>query len=80
MYKNVYESFYFLLEQATISNLFNIENFENKKKSSQTLDYLLKRLNFEENNWSTILENEEIIFSKKNIILNQSNVREFFSI
>ena len=59
------ESFYFLLEQATISNLFNIENFENKKKSSQTLDYLLKRLNFEENNWSTILENEEIIFSKK---------------
>ena len=59
------ESFYFLLEQATISNLFNIENFENKKKSSQTLDYLLKRLNFKENNWSTILENEEIIFSKK---------------
>ena len=59
------ESFYFLLEQATISNLFNIENFENKKKSSQTLDYLLKRLNFKENNWSTTLENEEIIFSKK---------------
>ena len=59
------ENFYFLLEQATISNLFNIENFENKKKSSQTLDYLLKRLNFKENNWSTILENEEIIFSKK---------------
>ena len=63
------ESFYFLLEQATISNLFNIENFENKKKSSQTLDYLLKRLNFKENNWSTILENEEIIFSKKKIKL-----------
>ena len=59
------ESFYFLLEQATISNLFKIENFENKKKSSQTLDYLLKRLNFKENNWSTTLENEEIIFSKK---------------
>ena len=58
-------NFYFLLEQATISNLFNIENFENKKKSSQTLDYLLKRLNFKENNWSTTLENEEIIFSKK---------------
>ena len=40
------ENFYFLLEQATISNLFNLENFENQKKSSQTLDYLLKRLNF----------------------------------
>ena len=69
------ESFYFLLEQATISNLFNIENFENKKKSSQTLDYLLKRLNFKENNWSTILENEEIIFSKK-----ENKVTETFTI
>ena len=69
------ESFYFLLEQATISNLFNIENFENKNKSSQTLDYLLKRLNFKENNWSTILENEEIIFSKK-----ENKVTETFTI
>ena len=69
------ESFYFLLEQATISNLFNIENFENKKKSSQTLDYLLKRLNFKENNWSTTLENEEIIFSKK-----ENKVTETFTI
>ena len=69
------ENFYFLLEQATISNLFNIENFENKKKSSQTLDYLLKRLNFKENNWSTILENEEIIFSKK-----ENKVTETFTI
>ena len=68
-------NFYFLLEQATISNLFNIENFENKKKSSQTLDYLLKRLNFKENNWSTILENEEIIFSKK-----ENKVTETFTI
>ena len=25
------ENFYFLLEQATISNLFNLENFENQK-------------------------------------------------
>ena len=39
-------NFYFLLEQATISNFFNSENFENQRKSEQTLEYLLKRLNY----------------------------------
>ena len=59
------ENFYFLLEQATISNFFNKENFENQNKSSQTLAYLLKRLNVLENNWSATFENNEIIFLKK---------------
>ena len=34
-------NFYLLLEQATISSFFNPQNFNDAKKSSQTLDYLL---------------------------------------
>ena len=40
--KNEYHLF--LLEQATISSFFNISNFQTEKKT-ETLDYLLKRLN-----------------------------------
>ena len=69
------ENFYFLLEQATISNLFNLENFENQKKSSQTLDYLLKRLNFQENIWSALSQKDEIVFSRK-----ENKVTENFQI
>ena len=68
-------NFYFLLEQATISNFFNKENFENQKKISQTLDYLLKRLNFKENKWSAEFENNEINFTKK-----ENKVSENFTI
>ena len=68
-------NFYFLLEQATISNFFNKDNFENQKKTSQTLDYLLKRLNFKENKWSAKFENNEINFTKK-----ENKVSENFTI
>ena len=68
-------NFYFLLEQATISNFFNKDNFENQKKISQTLDYLLKRLNFKENKWSAEFENNEINFTKK-----ENKVSENFTI
>ena len=44
------DSLYFLLEQATISNLFKSDNFDNQEKSKKTIDYLLKRLNFESSN------------------------------
>ena len=40
------DSLYFLFEQATISNLFKLENFDNQEKSNKTIDYLLKRLNY----------------------------------
>ena len=60
------DSFYFLLEQATISNLFNIENFSSVKKSEETIDYLLKRLNFRDQTWSAKIKDENsLIFSKK---------------
>jgi DNA gyrase subunit B len=68
-------SFYFLLEQATISNFFNLENFENQRKSSQTIDYLLKRLNYKEDVWQVLLEKNEIVFSKK-----ENKVTESFKI
>ena len=71
--KNV--SFYFLLEQATISNFFNLDNFENEIKSSQTIDYLLKRLNHQEDVWSALLEKNAIVFSKK-----ENKVTESFKI
>ena len=58
-------NFYFLLEQATISNFFNSENFENQRKSEQTLEYLLKRLNYKKNLWSFSMEDNDIIFTKK---------------
>ena len=60
-------------EQATISN-FNIENFENQNKSTQTLDYLIKRLNLK----MTIIccdKDNEIIFQKK-----ENKVSETFKI
>ena len=69
------ENFYFLLEQATISNFFNTENFENQKKITQTLDYLLKRLNLRESNWSAMFENGEVVFTRK-----QNKVSESFTI
>ena len=71
--KNV--GFYFLLEQATISNFFNLDNFENERKSSQTIDYLLKRLNHQEDVWSALLEKNAIVFSKK-----ENKVTESFKI
>ena len=71
--KNV--GFYFLLEQATISNFFNLDNFDNERKSSQTIDYLLKRLNHQEDVWSALLEKNAIVFSKK-----ENKVTESFKI
>ena len=59
--KNVKEN----LEQNKSSkkfDFFNLENFENQRKSSQTIDYLLKRLNYKEDVWSVLLENNMIHF------------------
>ena len=57
-------NFYLLLEQATISSFFNPQNFNNEKKSSQTLDYLLKRLNMIDSGWEANLADMDFIFSK----------------
>ena len=58
-------NFYFLLEQATISGLFEFSNFQNKEKSNKTVEYLLKRLNFSENFWTAeIKENYGLVFSR----------------
>ena len=44
------DSLYFLFR--TISNLFKPDNFDTKEKSNKTIDYLLKRLNFDFKVWS----------------------------
>ena len=46
------DSLYFLLEQSTISNFFILDNFDNQEKSNKTIDYLLKRLNYDVQIWS----------------------------
>ena len=70
------DSLYFLLEQATISNLFKSDNFDNQEKSNKTIDYLLKRLNFELQIWSAEVKTEEsIIFYKT-----ENKVKEQFEI
>jgi DNA gyrase subunit B len=56
-------NFYSLLEQATISSFFNSQNFSDEKKSSQTLDYLLKRLNMIDSGWKANLVDMDFIFS-----------------
>ncbi len=70
------DSLYFLLEQATISNLFKIENFDNQEKSNKTIDYLLKRLNYNVQIWSAdVMPNERIIFYRT-----ENKVKEQFEI
>ncbi len=58
------DNFYLLLEQATISSFFNAQNFSDEKKSSQTLEYLLKRLNMIDSGWEANLVDGDFIFSK----------------
>ena len=58
------DNFYLLLEQATISSFFNAQNFSDEKKSSQTLEYLLKRLNMIDSGWEANLVDMDFIFSK----------------
>ncbi len=65
------ESYYFLLEQCTISNFFEIDNFNSKEKTKSTLDYLLKRLNFKKPIWSTLIENNLVQFIKKENKVNE---------
>ena len=57
-------NYYTLLEQATISSFFNPENFLNEKKTKETLDYLIKRLNTIDKGWVVVFKNSEFIFSK----------------
>ena len=68
-------NFYLLLEQATISSFFNPQNFNDEKKSSQTLDYLLKRLNMIDSGWEANLVDMDFIFSKT-----KDKIKEDFTI
>ena len=70
------DSLYFLLEQSTISNLFKLDNFDNQEKSNKTIDYLLKRLNYDVQIWSAeVKPNESIIFYRT-----ENKVKEQFEI
>ncbi len=70
------DSLYFLLEQATIANFFNSDNFDNQQKSNKTIDYLLKRLNFDLQIWSAELKPGECIIFYKT----ENKVKEKFEI
>ena len=70
------ENYLFLLEQATIANFFNKSNFQTSQKTKETVDYILKRLNYIDNNWTVeILEKEEFVFNKE-----ENKVKESFKI
>tara|TARA_B100000035_G_scaffold75043_1_gene62290 strand:- start:10246 stop:12663 length:2418 start_codon:yes stop_codon:yes gene_type:complete len=70
------DSLYFLLEQATISNLFKFDNFDSQEKSNKTIDYILKRLNLDLQIWSAeIKSGESVIFYKT-----ENKVKEKFEI
>ena len=66
------ENHIYLLEQATIASFFNSSNFQNEKKTKETLDYLLKRLNQNDDLWSVDIENDEFIFSREENKVNES--------
>ena len=70
------DNLYFLLEQSTISNFFKLDNFDNQEKSNKTIDYLLKRLNYDVQIWSAeVKQNESIIFYRT-----ENKVKEQFEI
>ena len=70
------DNLYFLLEQSTISNFFKLDNFDNQEKSNKTIDYLLKRLNYDLQIWSAeVKQNESIIFYRT-----ENKVKEQFEI
>ncbi len=67
---------YFLLEQAAISGILDISNFETKEKINKSLGYILKRLNFSDKEWSVKeKENMGLIFTRT-----ENKVNESFSI
>ncbi|MDC2965683.1 DNA topoisomerase (ATP-hydrolyzing) subunit B [Alphaproteobacteria bacterium] len=70
------DNLYFLLEQSTISNFFKLDNFDTQEKSNKTVDYLLKRLNYNVQIWSAeVKQNESIIFYRT-----ENKVKEQFEI
>ena len=71
--KNEYHLF--LLEQATIASFFNISNFQTEKKTEETLDYLLKRLNHNGDLWTVDTKDDEFIFLRE-----ENKVKESFKI
>ncbi len=71
--KNEYHLF--LLEQATIASFFNISNFQTEKKTEETLNYLLKRLNYNGDLWTVDTKDDEFIFLRE-----ENKVKESFKI
>ena len=67
-------SFYTLLEQGTISGFFDLQNFSDQK-SNETIEYILKRLNFDNFLEAKVDEDSGIIFSKQ-----ENKVKEEFFI
>ena len=73
---NKNENLFFLLEQATIASFFNKSNFHTKQKTKETLDYILKRLNFIENFWTVeVSDKDEFKFNRV-----ENKVHETFKI
>ncbi len=65
-----------LLEQATVANFFNKSNFQSPIKTKETFEYILKRLNYIDANWSLEnLNDDEFIFTRE-----ENRVKENYTI
>ncbi len=70
------ENYLNLLEQATIASFFNNSNFQSEKKTNDTIQYLLKRLNFIDSKWTLRSSNDnEFVFNRE-----ENKVNEDFKI
>ena len=69
-------NYLFLLEQATVANFFNKSNFQSPIKTKETFEYILKRLNYIDANWSLEnLNDDEFIFTRE-----ENRVKENYTI
>ena len=69
------KNLYYLLEQSVISGILDLKNFENDKRASSAIDYILKRLNSNGDEWTANKDSEGIRFQKT-----ENKVKEDFFI
>jgi len=71
---------YKILEQASIAGILNVSTFDSKEKANESINYLIKRLNFLENEYEKGWEGT--IDSSNNVVLSRivRDVKESFMI
>ena len=57
---------FFYWNRQRLQVFFNKSNFQSTKKTSETIEYILKRLNHIDGNWSSeILNGNEFVFNRE---------------